>query len=178
MLHELGHALGLKHGHEATGPSARCPADEDSMEFSLMTYRSYVGANPATLHNETWGHAQTYMMNDIAALQALYGADFTTSAGDTTYAWDPDTGVTRVDGAAAIVPRRQPRSSSPSGTAAAHDTYDLSAYATALDVDLAPGGALHPVGGPARLASAAAPAAATPAATSSTPGSTTATRGR
>jgi len=136
VLHELGHALGLKHGNEATGFGA-LPAEEDSMEFSVMTYRSYVGSN-AALHNEPWGYAQTYMMNDIAALQWLYGADFTTGAGDTTYAWSPDDGVTRVDGAAAIVPQAN-RIFATIWDGGGHDAYDLSAYATGVIVDLGPG---------------------------------------
>ena len=64
-----------------------------------MTYRSYVGSDAQFVYNETWGHAQTYMMYDIAALQYLYGADFTTNAGNTTYTWNPTTGATFVDGA-------------------------------------------------------------------------------
>ena len=43
-----------------------------------MTYRSYVGAPFSGYANETWGFAQTFMMLDIAALQHMYGADFTT----------------------------------------------------------------------------------------------------
>ena len=107
------------------------------MEFSVMTYRSYVGSN-AALHNEPWGYAQTYMMNDIAALQWLYGADFTTGAGDTTYAWSPDDGVTRVDGAAAIVPQAN-RIFATIWDGGGHDAYDLSAYATGVVLDLGPG---------------------------------------
>ena len=41
-LHEIGHALGLKHGHENSldGP---VPANVDSVEFTVMTYRTYIG---------------------------------------------------------------------------------------------------------------------------------------
>ena len=44
------------------------------------------------------------MMFDIAALQHLYGADFTTRAGDTIYSWSPSTGRGFVDGELAIAP--------------------------------------------------------------------------
>ncbi|HEU0221969.1 MAG TPA: matrixin family metalloprotease, partial [Paracoccaceae bacterium] len=38
FLHEIGHALGLKHGHES-GFAGRLPWEKDSHEYSLMTYR-------------------------------------------------------------------------------------------------------------------------------------------
>ena len=49
VIHEVGHALGLKHGHEL-GPFGALPFDTDSMEYSVMTYRSYVGQNPGCDH--------------------------------------------------------------------------------------------------------------------------------
>ena len=54
-IHEIGHALGLKHGHENSldGPM---PANVDSMEFSVMTYRSYIGGPVSGGYtNEQWG---------------------------------------------------------------------------------------------------------------------------
>ena len=56
MLHELGHALGLKHGN-ASDEYGALPAATDSMEYSVMTYRSYVGSDARFVYNETWGHA-------------------------------------------------------------------------------------------------------------------------
>ena len=41
ILHETGHALGLKHGHEAPAVSP----DRDSLEYTVMTYRSYPGGD-------------------------------------------------------------------------------------------------------------------------------------
>jgi serralysin len=119
------------------------------MEYSVMTYRSYVGSDAELLYNENWGYAQTYMMYDIAALQYLYGADFSVNAGNTTYTWDPATGATNVDGALAIEPGRN-RVFLTLWDGNGEDTYDLSGYATDLDVDLAPGG--HSVFSSAQLA--------------------------
>ncbi len=91
ILHETGHALGLKHGHETDedtefGP---LPSEWDSMEFSVMTYRGYIGDTPGGGYQVVDGHyAQTLMMLDIQALQYLYGADFTTNQGNTVYRWD------------------------------------------------------------------------------------------
>ena len=107
---ELGHALGLKHGHEvyeADPPffPARpaMTAAHDSMEFSVMTYRSYVGADLSGYTNETFGYAQSLMMYDIAALQRMYGADFATNSGDSVYTWNPSTGAFMVNGAIFLV---------------------------------------------------------------------------
>ena len=45
MLHETGHAIGLKHTHEVMGSFGTEPLDHDSIEYSVMSYRSYVGAD-------------------------------------------------------------------------------------------------------------------------------------
>jgi serralysin len=146
MIHELGHALGLKHGHQLGGVSnVALTADRDSMEFSVMTYRSYVGHAGGGYTNETFGYAQTFMMYDIAALQQLYGADFTTNATDSVYSWSSTTGETYINGVSQGAPGGGTGGSSNrifltlwdgGGT----DTYDFSNYTTNLQIDLSPGG--------------------------------------
>ena len=45
-LHELGHALGLKHSQETGGVSdVSVPTAHDNSEYTVMSYRSYVGAS-------------------------------------------------------------------------------------------------------------------------------------
>ncbi|MCO5964945.1 hypothetical protein NAG74_24415 [Sinorhizobium meliloti] len=117
-LHELGHALGLKHGHESDVYGAT-PAQYDSIEYSVLSYRAYVGADTGGSYSyEQFGAPQTFMMGDIAALQEMYGADFTTNSGNTVYKWTPGSGATFVNGAVGIC-RAPTASSQPYGTAAA-----------------------------------------------------------
>jgi serralysin len=78
------------------------------------------------------------MMYDIAALQHMYGADFSTNSGNTTYSWTPDNGQTRVDGEVAIDPGAN-RIFATIWDGGGKDTYDLSSYRTDLDINLNPG---------------------------------------
>ncbi|MGK9170367.1 M10 family metallopeptidase C-terminal domain-containing protein [Inquilinus limosus] len=138
VIHELGHALGLKHGHE-TSVYGALPADRDSLEYSVMTYRTFIGDDASGYNYETWGAPQTFMMLDIAALQYMYGADFSTNSGNTVYSWSPTTGETFVNGSIAIDPGGN-RIFATIWDGGGIDTYDLSNYTTNLNLDLTPGG--------------------------------------
>lgn len=143
-IHEIGHTLGLKHGQDSSGGGTLpnfgpLPTNYDSLEFTVMTYRSYVG-DPLVggYSNEQFGYPQSFMMLDIAALQYMYGADFTTNAGNTTYTWNPSTGVTSVDGVAALTPGGN-RIFATIWDGGGFDTYDLSNYTTGVQINLKPG---------------------------------------
>lgn len=136
VLHELGHALGLKHTHEGRA----LPMAWDTPEFTVMTYRAYQGAAASGYRFGDCGAPQTYMQLDIAALQEMYGADFETNAGNTVYAWRPGSGRTFVDGEVAIAPAGN-RIFATVWDGGGRDTYDLSAYGADLEVDLRPGAA-------------------------------------
>lgn len=138
ILHEIGHALGLKHGHES-GIAGALPAAEDSMEHSVMTYRAYAGAPLGGGYPvETFGYAQSLMQADIAALQQLYGPNWSHEAGDTRYAWRPGSGETLVNGAS-LGPVGGNRIFLTIWDGGGTDTFDFSAYATDLAIDLRPG---------------------------------------
>jgi serralysin len=135
-LHEL--ALGLKHGHESDVYGAT-PTQYDSIEYSVLSYRAYVGADIGGSYSyEQFGAPQTFMMGDIAALQEMYGADFTTNSGNTVYKWTPGSGATFVNGAVGISPGAN-RIFATIWDGGGKDTYDLTAYTTALKIDLRPG---------------------------------------
>ncbi|MCP2732171.1 M10 family metallopeptidase [Limnofasciculus baicalensis] len=139
--HELGHALGLKHGHETGGVrNVAMNSDRDSMEFSIMTYRSYVG-HPGTggPTNETWGYAQSLMMYDIAAIQHMYGAWFGYNSTNTNYTFSTTTGEMFVNGVGQGTPGAN-RVFRTIWDGNGIDTYDFSNYTTNLSIDLTPGG--------------------------------------
>lgn len=137
VMHEIGHSLGLKHGHE-TGVYGPLPTANDYHEYSIMTYRSYPGSPGAFYTNDTYSGPQTFMMADIAALQYMYGADFTTNGGNTVYKWTPTSGTTLVDGQVGLAPGGN-KIFLTVWDGGGNDTYDLSAYTTATRIDLAPG---------------------------------------
>jgi hypothetical protein len=145
-LHELGHAFGLKHSQELGGvANVAVPSAHDDLEFTVMSYRSYVGGSTTSGYtNEAYGYPQTYMANDILALQTLYGANYTTHNENTTYAWNPSTGQEFINGVAQLAPGNGVGGSADrifetvwDGNGV--DTYDLSNYTTNLSINLNPG---------------------------------------
>lgn len=144
-LHELGHALGLKHSQEGGGPgNTAIPADRDAIEFSTMAYRSFIGGDTNGYSYEPWGAPQGFMMLDIAALQTMYGANYSSHAGDTTYRWDAATGEMslRESAAGSFIGQGRPgdnRVFLTTWDGGGNDTYDMSNYATAVSIDLRPG---------------------------------------
>ena len=136
----MGHALGLKHGHEADSSfEVSTSPDRDSMEFSIMTYRSYIDAPTDFYRNETWGYAQSLMMYDIRAIQHMYGANFNTNSGNTTYSFSTTTGEMFINGFGQGTPGDN-RIFRTIWDGNGFDTYDFSNYNTNLSINLAPGG--------------------------------------
>ena len=137
ILHEIGHAVGLKHGHQNDGVHGVVPVDHDSTEWSIMDYHSYIGADSYYRNSQGSGN-QSYMTGDISALQYIYGANFNVNSGNTVYTWSPTTGEKFINGVG------QGASSTNTVYEAiwdgnGSDVYDLSNYSTNLTIDLQPG---------------------------------------
>jgi serralysin len=135
FMHEIGHTLGLDHGQDGMGA---LPADHDSLEYSVMTYRSYVGAPLSGYTVAQGSYSTTLMLADIAATQYMYGANYKTNSGDSVYKWNPNSGGWTINDVA------QGGSSSNKvfmtvWDGGGNDTYDFSAYTTGLKVNLSPG---------------------------------------
>jgi serralysin len=139
IIHETGHLLGLKHPQEVSGSFGAAPVAADSLEYTVMSYRSYIGASTTQgLTNATWSFPQTLMMYDIAALQYMYGANYTTNNTDTVYKWNPATGQETINGVAQMVPGGNTILMT-IWDGGGSDTYDFSNYTTNLTVNLQPG---------------------------------------
>ncbi|MDR6954826.1 serralysin [Ancylobacter sp. 3268] len=141
-LQMVGGALGLKSASTLGGVAdVAVPADRDSLEYTVMSQRSYPGGVPSTDYTTgAWDNPQTYMALDILALQTLYGADYSYFATDTTYRWDPATGQMSVDGDGKGIPGGN-KIFMTIWDGGGTDTYDLSNYTGPMSIDLSPGGA-------------------------------------
>ncbi|MBP1681964.1 MAG: hypothetical protein H6Q35_2303 [Proteobacteria bacterium] len=94
LIHELGHALGLKHpGDYYNGAEAGpyLPTATDNQLYSIMSYNSlshdwwYDTQESKFYYNV---YAETPMVYDIAAMQYLYGENTTTNTEDNVYSYD------------------------------------------------------------------------------------------
>ncbi|MBE9610634.1 Ig-like domain-containing protein [Chitinilyticum piscinae] len=95
VTHEIGHAMGLEHMGEYNGSATVANSFQDSQVLSLMSYFGPQGSSPYTSADNQQADwvgsdgrsycAQTPMLNDVLAIQTMYGVSTTTRTGDTVY---------------------------------------------------------------------------------------------
>lgn len=95
VIHELGHGMGLAHPHDGGDhrdatifPGVRGPWSTGNygLNQGIWTTMSYNdGWDKMPSNSDAYGWQGTLMALDVAALQAIYGANTTTATGDNTY---------------------------------------------------------------------------------------------
>jgi len=137
VLHELGHTIGFKDGWSAKAYGAE-PANVADIEYSVMNYANYIGSTAPFGTAGAGSSPQSYMMNDIATLQFLYGATYSNLGVSLTYTWSPDTGEEFINGVSQGLPYNN-HIFETVWTGGATATYNLSNYNTNGVLDLRPG---------------------------------------
>ena len=138
-IHELGHALGLEHPGEYNGGSPTYGTDalytQDTIQYSVMSYftANNTGADWIASDGKSY-YAQTPMVHDVLAIQALYGVEMSTRTGDTVYGFNSNTDRPQIFD---FTINKHPVLTI--WDAGGNDWLDLSGFATASRIDLTPG---------------------------------------
>ncbi len=119
VLHEIGHALGLKHPFDAEGAFNILASSHDGNDYTAMSYEMLAAGNGSY---DDYALPVDLMSLDILALQYVYGANTDRTIGDDVYSFLPEEWnyMTVWD-------------------AGGNDTFDLSFFSNNLTIDLTPG---------------------------------------
>ncbi len=134
-IHEIGHSLGLAHpgNYNFGGPAASLTYLEDNLDYSVMSYNG----------GESKVASYGLQIDDIAALQALYGVNEKTRDDDSAYGFNSNTKDTQFHIAAGNIKLDAPFTIWDGG---GKDTLDFSGFAQDQRIDMHDG-ALSDVGG-------------------------------
>lgn len=142
LTHEIGHSLGLSHpgayNFDPNVPQTYAGLAEyaqDSTQYSIMSYWSanQTGARIVDWNVLLFSNAQTPLLHDILTIQAKYGADPTTRAGNTVYGFNSNAGNEVYDFS------KNPYPYLAVYDAGGIDTINLSGFTASQFVDLRPG---------------------------------------
>ena len=98
LVHELGHALGLKHPFESSAKGYTLDPALDHTGWTVMSYDAHPNGLLRTVTDNGGGsysvryrhiEPETFMPYDIVALQHLYGKNTSYRSGNDTYTFDP-----------------------------------------------------------------------------------------
>ena len=146
FMHEFGHSLGLKHSFEKGGVAGAVPKQYDSLEYTVMSYDAYqtIPYNKSVDGRDWWAddgnNPQTFMMLDIAALQSMYGADYTFNNSATVYKWNASGGYSINNGDYTDLNSNTDIIFMTVWDGGGVDTYDFSNYSLGVRIDLNAGG--------------------------------------
>ena len=149
LVHEVGHALGLSHpGAYNAAPGlalshgVNAEYAQDTRAYATMSYyeANVLSARHYDFNTLQFAYAGTPLIHDIAAIQAVYGADPTTRTGDTTYGFNSNADRDSFDFV------KTPAPITAIYDAGGIDTLDASGYHTTQLIDLTPG-SMSSIGG-------------------------------
>lgn len=136
LMHEILHGLGMPHpgeynrnANEEITYASHAEYAQDTGQYSVMSYFS--AAESGAQHLGRFG--STPLLHDVAAMQALYGANLTTRTGDTVYGFNSNAGRIAFDFTINTLPVVT------IWDAGGEDTLDCSGFVADQVIDLRPG---------------------------------------
>lgn len=138
LMHELLHTLGLDHPGPYNGEGFTYEDNalfyQDSHQYTVMSYWDAISTGADHIAEGVHYYASTPLLYDVAAMQALYGANMSTRTGNTVYGFNSTAGREAFDLSL------HPQSIFTIWDAGGNDTLDLSGYASRSRIDLNAGG--------------------------------------